>query len=144
MAICKTSVIMAALTISVFLNDVWRNNVEDVPIHIFLGLLVTMLFYGLCEYGYEIINWICLGLIVCVLIFSGIQYYINQTIRSSCTMCRNPVNSCGCRSKPKTVNECNRCNKPVRKCSCAKAKPKLNCPAKPITLNTVCGISRFN
>ena len=143
---------MGALTVSIFLNDVWRDNLEDVPIHIFLGLLVTMLFYGLCEYGYEMVNWICLGLIALVLIFSGISFATSPK-QSSCSMCGQVIQACGCR---KPVDECNRCKKPAPRCGCKKSiydvepprksisESTLNCPANPITLNTACGISRYN
>lgn len=151
MAVCRTSLIMGALTVSIFLNDVWRGNVEDVPIHIFLGLLVTMLFYGLCGYGYEMVNWVSLGIIAFVLVFSGISFATKSA--KSCSVCGQMVQSCGCR---RPVDECNVCRKPAPVCGCKKSKydvdpPRislskatLNCPANPVTLNTACGISRYN
>ena len=94
MIVCRTSLIMGALTFSVFLNDVWRGN--PILIHIFLGLITTMLFYGLCGYGYEMINWVCLSAIVLLLVISGILEYN----RKDCNVCKKTVNTCCCK-KPK-------------------------------------------
>jgi len=138
---------MGALTISLFLNDIWRGNLEDIPIHIFLGLVITILFYAICGYGYEIVNWALLAIIAFVLVFSGISF----ATQSSCNICGQRIKSCGCiREKHK----CNECNKPVQSCGCKKSKYDvisdtesnldLNCPANPISLNTKCGVSRYD
>lgn len=105
MTVCRTSLIMGALTITVFLNDVWRGN--PVLIHMFLGLLITMLFYGLCGYGYEMINWVCLAVILLLLVISGILEYN----KSDCNVCKQSVNTCCCKKtfckpKPKPKPKC--------------------------------------
>jgi len=107
MEVCRTSLIMGALTITIFLNDIMRNNTDNTLIHIFLGLLITMLFYGLCGYGYEMINWICLAVIAILLLISGISAYN----KGDCNVCKQNVNTCCCK-------------KPVVKPSC---KPKPKC-----------------
>ena len=96
MEVCRTSLIMGALTITIFLNDIWRDNTDNTLIHIFLGLLTTMLFYGLCGYGYEMINWICLAIIVLLLVISGIGAYN----KDDCNVCKQTVDVCCCK-KPK-------------------------------------------
>lgn len=97
---------MAALTITIFLNDVWRDNTDNTLTHVFLGLLITMLFYGLCGYGYEMINWICLAIIAVILLISGILSYdnsddnlCNKTVDTCC--CETPVVKPSCKPKPK-------------------------------------------
>ena len=100
MPVCITSLIMSALTITIFLNDVWRDNTDNTLTHVFLGLLTTMLFYGLCGYGYEMINWICLAVIAILLLISGILAYINN----DSNICKEPVSTCCCKKptcKPK-------------------------------------------
>ena len=102
---------MGALTITIFLNDIWRDNTDNILTHIFLGLLTTMLFYGLCGYGYEMINWVCLGVIAIMLLISGIVAY-NKT---NCNECKEPIDSCCCK-KPVVKM----CNKPKPKCKISK------------------------
>ena len=108
---------MGALTITIFLNDIWRGNTDTILIHIFLGLLTTMLFYGLCGYGYEIINWVSLGVIVLLLVISGLLAY-NKT---GCNVCKEPVVSCCCKKKVDSSS----CKNPVIK-ACDKPKCKIS------------------
>jgi hypothetical protein len=105
MTVCITSIIMGALTITIFLNDIWRDNTDNILTHVFLGLVTTMLFYGLCGYGYEMINWICLAVIAIMLLISGIVAYN----KNGCNECKEPVNRCCCKKpscKPKPKPKC--------------------------------------
>ena len=101
MPVCRTSLIMAALTFTIFLNDAWRDNTDNILTHVFLGLLTTMLFYGLCGYGYEMINWICLAVITILLLISGILAYINNDSNT----CKEPLSTCCCK-KPSCKPSC--------------------------------------
>ena len=118
MIVCRTSLIMGALTITIFLNDIWRGNTDSILIHIFLGLLTTILFYALCGYGYEIINWVSLGAIVLLLVISGLLAYNKM----DCNICKEPVDSCCCKKKVYASS----CKNPVVK-TCDKPKPKPKC-----------------
>ena len=59
---------MGAFTVALVITDmlVWRGN--RVVKHGILGGIATLLFFSLCERGYEMVNWSLLGLFVVVLL----------------------------------------------------------------------------
>ena len=59
---------MGAFTVALVLTDMWVWRSNRVVKHAFLGGIVTLLFFTLCQRGYEMVNWSLLGLFVLFLV----------------------------------------------------------------------------
>ena len=118
LALCPTSMIMGALTVSIIIADAWFLYTDRIPTHAILGGIATALFYVLCDRGYEMINWIFLAIIPVYVIVSLSNTKVKQSIHQSSD---EYVPSGGCR----------RCNVPASSCPCVKPPPKPKCNTKP-------------
>ena len=127
---CASGILMSALTIALVLADIYHDKINYIIEHAILGGVVSLLFFTLCSYGYEIINWIILASIPILIFF--------MWLFSSRKEATDEDDGCG------------RCTKPKKTCGCTetdeKKEPKkpLNCPAKGgMKMGDQCGISRF-
>ena len=143
---CTSVIIAGSLTIGLAIADIWYERVMRVPKHLFLGGILTGLFYLMCNKGYEMVNWVFLGIIPAYVLIAFFIWMIKDDRYSeSCESCALPANSCGCK-KPKRKP----CGCPRKKpCDCAASRERaektsqLDCPAKPVKVQTACGISRY-
>jgi len=121
---------MSALSLGLILADIYNDRINYITEHAILGGIVSILFFTLCSYGYEIINWALLAIIP---IFIFFKWLFSE------------------KSKYDEDNDCDECQKPKKTCGCNKEKrePKKfkeprTCPAKGgIKMGDECGISRF-
>ena len=87
---------------SLVMADVWFWRTRRVIPHIFLGGIVTVLFFTLCQRGYELVNWALLGLVVVCLavpLFKGlfVIYDTSDTeINTSSCSCISDESTCSC------------------------------------------------
>lgn len=96
---CPSVLVMGAFTVALVITDmlVWRGN--RVVKHGILGGIATLLFFSLCERGYEMVNWSLLGLFVVVLlgpifITSGNRQYRYSS--EACDTCGMEDDICEC------------------------------------------------
>jgi hypothetical protein len=136
---------MSALTLALVLVDLYNNRMANLVDHIVLGGIITILFFTMCNYGYELVNWMFLGFIPLILIISWITSFFKRTYEDSrCDICHET--NCECERPRYNISRA----EPIKpdynisfpKCS---YKMPLSCPANPggITLPTKCGVSRF-
>jgi len=115
---------MSALALSLVIIDAHTNRINYVAEHAILGGIASILFFQMCNYGFELVNWVLLSIIpifiILVWLFSDDE---NTDEDYECDNCRKPKKTCGCNGDYKT--------------------PKLNCPANPIDIGSECGISRY-
>ena len=131
MAMCASGLLVSALVLIIILNDIFSYRIHYLVEHFFLGGIVCTLFFTLCNYGFEQINWIFLALIpVCIFIK---WIYTPPSNKDECEVCQESTNTCDCsyRTIQAKVQEQ------------VTTSSKLNCLAKPLTLSTECGISRY-
>lgn len=158
MPLCASGLLISALVLIVILNDIISNRLDYIPEHFFLGTIICVLFFTLCNYGLEQVNWAFLVLIPVILFIKWI-YTPPQTPCSEnhdgCEMCNIPEKNCA--SSVKTSSCKSAADPPRQRASCgsnssnssaeaAMTKNKtstLNCPGKPVSLSTACGISRY-
>lgn len=121
---------MSALGLGLILADIYNDRINYITEHAILGGIISVLFFTMCNYGYEIINWFLLASVVLVIFFKWLF-----------TPTRNSTDE---------DDGCNRCDKPKKTCGCPdKEEPKKfkepsTCPAKGgVKLGDACGISRF-
>jgi len=112
MSLCISGITMAALIAGLVLTDAYTLNHEHIPTHLILGGLLIALFFALCRYGYEMVNWILLLLIPLYLFLSFI-FSISFTTNTNTN-----TNRCH--------NKCNRRNTDKKECK-PKPKPKPSC-----------------
>jgi hypothetical protein len=55
-------IVMSILTISLVFADFLHNKTELIHVHLFLGGISVVVFFGLCKYGFEQINWVLLAI----------------------------------------------------------------------------------
>ena len=100
--------------------------------HSILGGITVVLFYTMCNYGLENVNW---GLLACIPIIMFIKWvYTPPPYYDECNEC----DECN-----ESENTNNYTSKKTRKIWESSNKKALNCPARPIELPTECGISRY-
>jgi hypothetical protein len=87
---CPSALAMGAFTVALVITDllVWRGN--RVVKHGFLGGIVTLLFFTLCQRGYEMVNWSLLGLF---LLFLVMPFFVHN---EPCTRCGMEADMCEC------------------------------------------------
>jgi hypothetical protein len=130
MSLCPSGLLMSALSLSIVLADLYHGRINYIAEHAILGGIVSILFFTMCNYGYEIINWVLLSIVPIYILLKWI-------------FSRN--------SKNEEDDECEECTNVKKTCGCSKStgedtdhKPRLECPAKGgIKLGDACGISRF-
>jgi hypothetical protein len=91
---------MSAIALSLVISDVLYNNIDYVAIHAILGGLTSILFFKLCNYGYEYVNWVLLLLMFVFILISFISKMASiqneDSTVSECNTCNKPINTCGC------------------------------------------------
>jgi len=60
---------MGALTLGLVVSDLWFWQSDRVPLHLFLGGIITFLLYAMCQHGYESVNWYMILLLVYLILF---------------------------------------------------------------------------
>ena len=162
MALCASGLLISAVVLIVILNDIVSNRIDYIPEHFFLGSITCVLFFTLCNYGLEQVNWAFLVLIPVIFFIKWLYTPPTSTSSSNyheCDMCDMPENSC---APPIKTNECKPPPNPPRKpdrfssISSEDSNPSpriekvkissspLTCPGNPVVLPTACGITRFN
>mgnify|MGYP000318279119 CR=1 FL=1 len=65
---CVSTMLMGSLTIAFVLADI----IFKAPVfsHLFLGIIATVLFHYLCNYGQERVNWVFLGIVLIYILMS--------------------------------------------------------------------------
>lgn len=142
MSLCKSGLLIGALSVGLAITDVYHGRINYAGEHLVLGGIVTVLFFALCHYGYEMVNWGLLLVVPVYIVLSLIASFFqgkrleNQDNNEDdeCEICEKPNKSCGCPLKKRECNE-----EKLRSCN---REPKINCPANPLSLGTQCGISR--
>lgn len=116
---------MAALTVGIIISDMWFLRGERVITHLFLGGIITGLFYVLCQHGYELINVIFLIILPVYLMASLTTTAVRSQIHSS-----HEIDEHHDEYMP-----CGDCGAPPRSCSCVKPKPvpPPPCETSPVT-----------
>jgi len=130
MAMCASGLLVSALVLIVILNDIFSNKMYYVVQHFFLGAITCGLFFTLCNYGLEQINWIFLALI-------PVTIFIKWVYTPPRGFCPEDFDDCEVCQAPKKKCICH-----VKKIECEKSKD-LNCPGNPVVLPTACGITRY-
>ena len=118
LALCPTSMIMGALTVSIVMADLWFLHSDRIVTHTILGGIATALFYVLCDRGYEMINWVFLAIVPIYAIISLSTTRVNRSIHESS-------------GEYIPRGGCKRCNLPASSCPCVKPPPKPKCDTKP-------------
>ena len=150
MSLCPSGLLMSALTLTIILFDLYNLQMNYVFIHSILGFIICILFFTMCNYGLEMVNWILLGFIPGYILLNWIfSKKEEHTFESSCEdSCNIPMDSCKIpRDSYKIQRDiCKALKDKEDKCkeySYNNINKSLTCPAKPITLGTKCGVSRF-
>ena len=143
MSLCPTAIIMGALTIGLVAADVWFLHADRVITHIFLGGITTALLYGLCERGYESVNWIFLGALPVYIILAILYKLFKRSNRTyeredeptrGCNRCKVPKSSCSCvNNPPPPSNNCMKCNMAANSCACKNNSDSSNSVGSPQT-----------
>lgn len=127
---CASGILMSALTLALILADIYNDRINYIAEHAILGGIVSILFFTMCSYGFEVINWVILAIIPITIFF---KWLFSES------------------SKSDDEDGCGDCEKPKKKCECPEAKPEpkkykepRTCPAKGgMKLGDKCGVSRF-
>ena len=67
MALCASGLLLSALVLIIILNDIISYNITYMIQHSILGAIACALFFTLCNYGLEIVNWALLALVPIIL-----------------------------------------------------------------------------
>ena len=129
---CASGILMSALTLALILTDVYNGRINYVAEHAILGGIVSVLFFTMCNYGFEIVNWVLLSIIPFYILLKWLFSSKQEEVISEddeCDMCKTPKKTCGCPGEEREKKHFK--------------KPLLNCPANPIKIGDQCGISRF-
>ena len=132
MPLCASGILMSALTLGLILADIYHDRINYIAEHAILGGIVSILFFTMCNYGFEIVNWVLLSIIPLYIFLKWIfSKPFSDDDDGECCRCKRRKRTCGCpREEPKI---------PEPTC-----KPKLSCPAKGgIKMGDQCGVSRF-
>jgi hypothetical protein len=113
---------MGALTVGFILADYYFNYGARVLTYIFLGSITTILFYVLCLHGFQMINWVFLGIIPIYIVFALLSLYFRKVDISDasdiCDSCEMSIDTCEC-EMPKPKPKPKSCA-PKKKPSCKK------------------------
>lgn len=118
MALCPSGLLLSALILIIILNDLISYKFIYMIEHSILGAIACALFFTLCNYGLELVNWFLLALIPIYLfirwVYTPPTYKPEDTFEnecsessecSDCSECENPKDTSKC-SKP-TIYEIN-------------------------------------
>ena len=144
--LCPSNLLILSLVLIILLHDIYNKRYRYLVEHSILGGIVAVLFYTMCNYGLERVNW---GLLACIPIIMFIKWvytpppYYDENGESvndcqECNECNGPVNASGAINAIDYIT-----SKKTRKIWESSNKKELNCPARPINLPTECGISRY-
>jgi len=146
MSLCPSGLLMSALSLTIVLFDLYHHRMDYVFIHSILGLIICILFFTMCNYGLEMVNWILLGFIPGYILLSWLFSKRDSYEEDQCESCKAPSDSCKApldsyKHHERPSNSCK--SSSSYKSSGSYKNTELSCPAKPISLGTECGISRF-
>ena len=137
--LCPSNILIIILVSTVLLYDITNSRFNYIIQHVLLGGIASFLFYTMCNYGLEQVNW---GLLACIPIYLFIVW-IYSLYDGEC--------DCGC-GVEQTTEKPKKLINPKKTCK-KLYTPDLNinnlidsksrCPASPINLATACGISRY-
>lgn len=174
MALCPSGLMISAIVCIIILHDIFSNKSGYIIDHAILGGILCVLFFTMCNYGLEIINWVFLSFIPIYLILSWSFAASAAAIESledseECEQCQQSQQCEQCKQSQQSQQAAgSACPIPPRKPACSPPTPvkascpvkaeanvassrtksisdsKLSCPASPISLSTACGISRFS
>ncbi len=100
MSLCASGILVAALTFCFVLVDLNYGRISHLIEHLFLGGTVTFLFFSMCGYGYEMVNWGLLSLIPIYIILRLIYVMWFQDEEDEedgeCCACKKQKKTCGC------------------------------------------------
>ena len=126
---CASGILMSALTLGLILADIYHDRINYIAEHAILGGIVSVLFFTLCSYGYEIVNWVLLGSVFLFVFFMWAFSSKEEATDDECGECTKPKRTCGCSEDKKEPK---------------KFKDPMTCPAKGgMKIGDQCGISRF-
>jgi hypothetical protein len=118
MALCASGLLLSAVILLIILNDIFSYRFNYMIEHSILGAIACTLFFTLCNYGLESINWFLLALVPIYLFIRWVYTPppdYNENMNDECSVCEKPLNTCGCPSaseKQKTTYEINIEKKP--------------------------------
>ena len=139
MVVCASGILMSALALGLIITDIYNDRFNYIVEHAILGGIVSILFFTMCNYGFEIFNWVLLSSIP----FYMFMRWVFSETRSGeddddCDMCKKPKRTCGCH------REHHREHHREPSCEPKKYKKPHTCPAEGgLTMGDECGISRF-
>ena len=132
---CASGILISALGLALILADIYNDRINYITEHAILGGIVAVLFFTLCSYGYEVINWALLASVFLFIffkwLFSSRRKSTDEDEDDECNSCIKPKKTCGCTDKKSD-------KKPK------KFKDPETCPSKGgIKMGDACGLSRF-
>lgn len=133
MSLCASGILVSALSLGLILADIYHDRINYITEHAILGGIVSILFFTLCSYGYEIINWALLAIIPIFIFFKWLFSSRKEATDEDdgCGRCKKVKKTCGC-------------TEPEEKKEPKRYKESLTCPAKGgMKLGDKCGVSRF-
>jgi predicted membrane protein len=103
---CLSAGLMSALTFIFIIADYFFNYGQNVIKYILLGSLTVILFHLLCINGYQIVNWVFLGILPIYTLFSLLSIYFRKPdlsearnmsdISNTCRSCGVSFDTCNC------------------------------------------------
>jgi len=152
MELCASGLLLSALVLIVILNDIYSNKMHYIPDHLFLGVITCSLFFVICNYGLEQVNWVFLALILIVFFIKSLYTHpkVYRDNNDDCEVCQTstdnytpPPNPVRQHSRICSIG-CNDSSSDGIAATAARYKPsELNCPGNPVVLPTACGITRY-
>ena len=98
MAICPSGLLLSAVILIIILNDIFSYRITYIIEHSILGAIACTLFFTLCNYGLESVNWVLLALIPIYLFIRWVYTPPPDYDEDSdeCSVCEKPKETCGC------------------------------------------------
>jgi len=144
---CASGLLLSALALSLVLADLYHGRVNYIAEHAVLGGILCILFFTMCHYGYEMVNWIFL-LIIPIYVFISWVFTppsSNEDNDDECEQCSKPKKTCGCPKENREYlkHRIHRIHRGHRETQNYPSPKPEGCPASPLRFETECGISRF-
>jgi predicted membrane protein len=116
---CLSAGLMSTLTLIFIIADYFFNYGQNVIKYILLGSLTVILFHLLCINGYQIVNWVFLGILPIYTLFSLLSIYFRKAdisymkemsdISNTCRSCGVSFDNCECEiSNIKSITSTNK------------------------------------
>jgi hypothetical protein len=112
MALCASGILLSALVLLVILNDIISYKITYMIQHSILGAIACALFFTLCNYGLEIVNWALLALVPIFLFIRWVYTpppNYNESMNDECSSCETCGETCdetcGCSTNKVTTYE---------------------------------------